>query len=131
MDIKYNIIDEFDHIFDEKGNTFLALRKISWGDEPNPDKAKYDIRKWYTSADGTESVGKGVSFITEQGPHNLARVLVENNFGNTRELLNGMKDREDFRSSLNIVLGKDSEFYDEAIPEQLYVPNNNLFDYEE
>lgn len=138
MEIKYTIVDDYDHIVDEKGSTFLALRKIVWGDVEDPDnidpsKVKLDIRKWHTdSSTGEEKVGKGWSFITEQGPHNLTKILVENGFGKTRDILNGVKDRDDFRSSLNSVLGKDDELYDSEIEEEvLYVPSDDLFDYGE
>lgn len=104
MAFDYKVNPDFDFIFDEKGNTFLALRKISWGEG---SKEKLDIRKYYNSADGTETVGKGVSFITEEGPHELARVLVENEYGYTDELLNGMKNRKDFMTSLVKVLNEE------------------------
>lgn len=128
-DFSYTIVDDFDKVFDEKGNTFLSVRKLVWGDT-DPEKAKLDIRKWYTNAAGEETVGKGVSFLTEEGPNALVRVLTESGFGHTREILENIKDRDDFKSSLNIVLGKESEFYDASIPDDLYVPSNDLFDYE-
>ena len=90
--IEYEIVDDFDHIFDEKGNTFLAFRKISWGGRT----PKYDLRKWYTNADGEETVGKGVGFLTEEGPDELTRVLVETGFGETNELMEILSNREDF-----------------------------------
>lgn len=136
--IKYTVLDDFDHIVDEKANTFIAVRKLVWGevDADNVDKNKirFDIRKWYTRSDGTESVGKGVSFITEQGPHNLAKMLVENNYGDTKDLLVGLKDRDNFRSSLNSILDKDDDLYDEDAgneEDDLYVPDDDLFDYDE
>lgn len=138
MDIKYTIVDDYDYIIDEKGSSFIALRKIFWGDtdvldEIDPSKVKLDIRKWHTdSSTGEEKVGKGWSFLTEQGPHNLTKILVENGFGKTKDILNGIKDREDFRSSLNSVLGKDDDLYDpEAEEEVLYVPSDDLFNYGE
>lgn len=128
-DFSYTIVDDFDKVFDEKGNTFLAVRKLVWGDT-DPEKAKLDIRKWYVNAAGEETVGKGVSFLTEEGPNALVRVLTESGFGHTREILENIKDRDDFKPALNIVLGKDSEFYDESANEDLYVPGNDLFDYD-
>ena len=104
MAFDYKVNPDFDFIFDEKGNTFLALRKISWGDN---GKEKLDIRKYYNSSDGTETVGKGISFITDEGPHELTRILVENEFGYTDEIINGIKDRKDFMSSLVKVLNKE------------------------
>lgn len=102
--IMYKVNPECDHIFDEKGNTFLALRKIQWGENGGE---KLDIRKWYTNANGEETVGKGVSFITEDGPHELAKILVENDFGYTEEIIEGIKNRKDFMSSLTKCLNGD------------------------
>lgn len=104
MDIKYQINPECDFNFDEKGNTFLALRKIRWGEK---GAEKLDIRKWYVDASGKETVGKGVSFITEEGPHELTKILVENNYGHTDDIINGIKNREDFMPSLVRCLNKE------------------------
>lgn len=122
MAFNYTVNPDFDFIFDEKGNTFLALRKIAWSEG---GQEKLDIRKYYNSSDGTETVGKGVSFITEEGPHELTRILVENNYGYTDEILNGIKNRDDFKSSLVKVLG------DEDIKElglEDVDPNEEYFD---
>lgn len=99
----YKVDEDFDNIFDEKGNTFLALRKVYWGNSTEP---KLDLRKWYTTAKG-ETVGKGFSFLTEDGPNELARVLLVNNFGETEQVIESIKDRPDFKSSLVKVLGDD------------------------
>lgn len=127
-EIKYTIVDDFDHPFDEKGNAFLALRKLTWGDN---DTVKLDIRKWYTNSSGTETLGKGVSFLTEDGPHELARVLLENGYGNTMEVLNSIKDRADFKSSLVNVLGKNSKELEDlemgGVEEEYYDPKEILF----
>lgn len=97
MAFEYEIHDDFDHVFDEKGNTFLALRKITWGGKGEP---KLDLRKWYINSNGEETVGKGVSFITEEGPHELTKILVEQGFGHTNEVLQGIYHREDFEECL-------------------------------
>lgn len=126
----YHVMDDFDHIFDEKGNSFLALRKIHWGDDIQEDKIKLDMRKWFTDADGNEKVGKGVSFLTDEGPNNLVKILLDNGYGHTVEVLDSIKDRDDFRSSLNKVLGEDDEHYDDTISEDLYDPTEEtMFDY--
>lgn len=104
MAFDYKVNPDFDFIFDEKGNTFLALRKITWNEG---GKEKLDIRKYYNSSDGTETVGKGVSFITEEGPHELTRILVENDYGYTDEIINGIKNRKDFMASLVKVLNEE------------------------
>ena len=121
-EIVYNIVDEFDHTFDEKGNTFLAFRKLSWGDgEP-----KYDLRKWYINKEGQETVGKGVSFLTEEGPHELARVLVSTGFGHTDELVSELVKRDDFKIALNRAVGKDDPLYDDSIKDDEYFDPKEL-----
>lgn len=81
-------------VFDEtSGNSFLALRKLRWN-ESSP--FRLDIRKWFTNADGEEIAGKGVSFMTPEGPENLIQALLKHGYGDTRKTLNGIKNREDF-----------------------------------
>ena len=98
-DFSYTIEDNFDKVFDEKGNSMLALRKIKWGDS---DSVKLDLRKWYNGKDG-ETVGKGFSFLTEEGPHELAKVLVENGYGYTKDIVNALKSRKDFKQVMENV----------------------------
>lgn len=100
----YEIIDDFDKVFDEKGNSFLALRKIDWGGRGTP---KLELRKWFNNAQGEETIGKGFSFLTEEGPHELTKVLLENGFGHTDEVIESIKDRDDFMSSLSNVLSNE------------------------
>ena len=50
------IIDEFDHIIQEKGNTYISLRKVKWFE--NSD-VKLDLRKYVTNTDGSEKMMKG------------------------------------------------------------------------
>lgn len=108
---KYSIVDNIDYTIEEQGNQFTALRKIKWGDS---DKEYLDIRRWRISADGKEVPAKGCTFMTEQGPSELVGVLVDMGYGNTKEVLQKLKSRENFRRSLNSVLGKDDEDYDES-----------------
>jgi hypothetical protein len=89
-------------IFDEaSGNSFLALRKLRWS-ENSP--FRLDVRKWFTNAQGEEIAGKGVSFITEEGPENLIEALLKHGYGDTRKTLNGIKDRDDFLVAVKEVL---------------------------
>lgn len=129
--IKYNIMDGFDHIIDEKPgtNVFLALRKIQWKDN---GPIKLDLRKWATNADGTEVPLKGVSFLDEtEGPNNLIQTLITTGYGDTKDTLKSLQDREDFRSSLNSILGKEDDLYDSSIKaeeqEVFYDPKESLF----
>lgn len=91
-----------DIIFDEAGgNSFLALRKLRWSEN---SQFKLDIRKWFTNSEGEEIAGKGVSFLTPEGPDNLIQALLEIGCGDTRKTLNGIKDRDDFLVSVKEVL---------------------------
>lgn len=125
----YTVDNDFDHIFDEKGNTFLALRKIWWGEKTEDSEPKLDLRKWYTTPNG-EKVGKGFSFITEDGPHELARVLLENGYGNTEQVIEAIKDREDFMTSLVKIIGngtlEESGISTEDIETEYYNPKEVL-----
>lgn len=78
----YTVDSDFDYTIDEKGNAFIALRKIDWG---NTGNYKLDLRKYYASESG-ETMQKGVSFITEDGPHELTKVLIETGYGHGPEI---------------------------------------------
>lgn len=106
---KYSIIDNVNHVFEESANQFGAFRKIQWGDN---SKTYYEIRKWRNNPDGSEQAAKGYTFMTEEGPSELTKILLSNGYANTREALEILKEREDFRKSLNSVLGKDDELFD-------------------
>ena len=128
MAFEYKVNPDFDFTFDEKGNTFLALRKLSWG---GGKPEKLELRKWYNSADGTETPNKGFTFLTEEGPHELTKVLVEQGFGYTDDILNGLKDREDFKSSLSKVLSGeelDELGIDKVDPNEEYYDPVSLFE---
>ena len=112
MEFKYNIIDKIDYTIEEQGNQFTALRKVRWGDN---DKEYLELRRWRNTPDGGEQAAKGCTFMTEDGPSELVNVLVELGYGNTKEVINRLSQREDFRKSLNSVLGKDDELFDENV----------------
>lgn len=107
---KYSIIDNIDYVFEELGNQFGAIRKIQWGDN---DKQFYEVRRWFNSPDGVEKAAKGYTFLTEEGPDELTKGLLELGFGNTREVLNILNNRPDFRKSLNSVLGNEDALFDQ------------------
>ena len=81
-DFVYSVDPNFDYTIDEKGNAFIALRKIDWGNNGN---YKLDLRKYYASESG-ETMQKGVSFLTEEGPDELTKVLLEVGYGNDDEI---------------------------------------------
>lgn len=104
--------------FDERGSMYLALRKTQWvkeGEEPDESKAKYEIRKWMVSPEG-DKPNKGTSFLTDNGPSELAHVLLKNGFGDTKECLLDLKSRDDFEDAVNHLYDKetdtDGEFFD-------------------
>ena len=110
--IKFGSIDA---TFDEKGSTFLAIRQIQWckdGEEPDIEKSKLELRKWRVQSDGTERADKGFSFLTPEGPHELARVLVHEGYGETGTILKELRVRDDFKSSVEHI--NDDEFVGEG-----------------
>lgn len=125
---EYNLTG-IDEIIEEKGNAFIALREVAWG----TGQSKLEIRKWYTDANGNETPNKGVTFMTEEGPNQLVNAMTGLGYGDTQEVLKNLSTREDFRPSLNNVLNNpNDEFHDNTvIPQDLYVPGGNLFEYDE
>lgn len=112
FDRKMVTFDGLDIIVDEKGARFLSIRKVQWvknGDEPDKEKAKLELRKYTIDKDGTEIPGKGVSFLTDEGPHNLVHEMVKNGYGETKEVLLALKDREDFKDSVEHLFDNDEK----------------------
>lgn len=128
--IKYNIIDEFDHIIEEKGNQILALRKLTWGDS---EQVHLDLRRW-TATDNGERVGKGTSFFTEdEGPSELINILIEEGYGYTDEILNRLSVREDFSTNMSKILGdtlsiEQLEKFSKSINKEEFDSNEELYD---
>lgn len=81
-EFKYEVDKDFNYTIDERGNSFIALRKIRWGDN---DNYKLDIRK-YISTEKGEQMMKGFSFITDDGPNELSRVLLDTGYGKPDEI---------------------------------------------
>lgn len=97
----YHVNPEVDEIIDEKGNTVILFRKLAWGSGAE----KLELRKWYVDID-KETPSKGVTFLTEDGPHNLVHTFVRKGFGETERVLTELKSREDFEEALCNVIGK-------------------------
>lgn len=96
--IQYHIFEDFDIPFDEKGATVGTVRKVQWvkmGVEPDPEKAKIEIRHITVKEDG-EFAGKGYSFSTPEGPSELVHGLIKIGFGDTKEILREVRKRDDF-----------------------------------
>jgi hypothetical protein len=95
-------------IVEEKGNQFIRFAQIAWvGDdeEVEPSKIKYDLRKYTTDAEGKEKMLKGVSFLSDDGPSELTHVLIDEGFGNTTKILDGIKQRKDFKDAVETSFG--------------------------
>ena len=91
-EFEYSVDPDFDYTIDEKGNTFIALRKIDWG---NKGDYKLDLRKYYASESG-ETMSKGLSFLTEDGPNELTKVLIETGYGNDDEIANAILENRPY-----------------------------------
>lgn len=102
-DIRPVMFDNLNEVFDEQGSTFIALRRVQWckdGKEPEREKAKLELRKWRITPEGDERPDKGFSFLTEEGPHELVRVLIHNGYGRTKDILTELSSRDDFIESV-------------------------------
>ena len=117
--VKPVLFGNLDAIFDEKGSTFLSMRKVQWvpeGETPDESKAKLELRKWRVTDEG-ERADKGFSFLTEEGPHELAKSLIHEGYGRTNEILKELIHRDDFKESVNHLsdeenVSSDGEFFD-------------------
>lgn len=83
-DFSYEIDPNFDFTIDEKGNKYIALRKIKWG---SSDEYKLDLRNYVSNEDG-EIMLKGCTFISEETGHELANVLVREGYGHADDIVN-------------------------------------------
>lgn len=111
-EFKYSIRG-INRIVEEKGNSFIRFAQIAWAGEDedvDPSKIKYDIRRYFTDSDGAEKMGKGVSFLSNEGPSELTHILVEEGFGKTSKILDSIKTRDDFPKAVK-------ESYGDAISE--------------
>jgi len=70
------------YVIEEKGNTYLQLGYERWNE--NSD-FKLALRKFYSSAKG-ETAGKGVSFLTKDGPSELINALLKEGHGYPDEI---------------------------------------------
>lgn len=131
-DICFHLFEDKRFILEENNNQMKVLQFGKWGnkdEEPDEKSCKWECRVIYNKPDGTEQAGKGCAF-SEDGINELARVLVCEGKGNTRDLLNGMKDRKDFMPSLKSVLGNESDIDLSDIDDEFFDPNDILDDIE-
>ena len=102
FDINFKVHPDFDELIDERGNTAVYFRMVDWNDR---EAKRPEIRKWRISENG-ETPDKGVTFLTDDGPKNLAKAIIKKGFGETAEYIEALKDRDDFDESLAQVIGK-------------------------
>ena len=115
------IEDNFDFILEEGQNTSINLRRISWNGRPS----KIDIRKWVYN-DGTERAMKGVS-LSDEGADELANVLIEQGFGNTKRIIKAIKARKDYDGSISGNITE--EIAEDDGSEEYYDPSELLGEY--
>lgn len=117
--MKYHVFKDYDIPFDEKGTTCGTVRLVQWvkeGSEPDQSKAKIELRKIYTSG-SEEKIGKGYTFSTPEGPGELAVGLIKSGFGDTKEILKAVRERDDFLEAAQSInddpdAGSDGEMFD-------------------
>lgn len=96
--MRCHIFKDYGITFDEKGSTWGTVRKVQWlkdGKEPDETKAKIEIRKLTQTSEG-ERIMKGYTFSTPEGPGELIIGLIDNGFGDTKDILRSVRKREDF-----------------------------------
>lgn len=111
-EFKYKVCD-LDRVVEERGSVFMALRRIAWGyaqdDEvENPDDIKLDLRKYYATSTG-ERMNKGVTFISDDGAHELVHVMLEEGYGDSERCIEILKERPNFKEAVQAVYFKDDE----------------------
>lgn len=111
-EFKYSVDPNFDFVLEERANTYIALRKIKWGENAEP---KIDIRKYVATEEG-ERMMKGCS-MSDEGANELAKVLVQQGYGKDKDIFESIIDNRPEITSRFIKEIK--EFSDSAIEEHL------------
>lgn len=114
-------VDGINELIDERNNSILALREVGW----NNKEPRLELRKWIVDENGDKPM-KGVSFLTEDGPHNLVHSMTKLGFGNTETIINNIKNRDDFEDSLVKVIGKKK--ISKAKEETIEISEDDYFD---
>ena len=70
------------YIIEEKGNSYTQLAYERWNED---SQFRLALRKFYSSAKG-ETAGKGVTFMTEEGPSDLINALLKEGYGYPEEI---------------------------------------------
>lgn len=116
-DVKQDGINE---VIDEAGSMVMMLREVAWQGREH----RLELRNWIIDVD-KEMPMKGVSFKTEQGPHNCVEIMVKHGFGNTQKVLTELSLREDFEDALLHTIGKKK--IDETKQKEVLVDENDYF----
>lgn len=127
-----HVFEDYDIPFDEKGTTIGTVRRVQWvkdGNEPDEAKSKIEIRKMYIQSEG-ERMGKGYTFSTPEGPGELTVGLVKAGFGDTKEILKALRNRDDLvEAAENIDTDDDSsdgEMFDmRSLMEKIDISNED------
>ena len=112
------IMEGFDYIIEESGNSSLNLRKVSW----NGREHKLDLRKW-NYQDGQERAMKGVT-LSDDGADELSAVLVEQGYGNTKRIVKALTKRDEYNEVINHLNDVEEELDDGS--EEYYDPSELL-----
>lgn len=115
-----------DRIIDERGNSALILRNVRW----NEDKDfKLDLRNYYFTDEG-ERYGKGISFLTEDGPDELVRILLEEGYGKPDEIAEAICNRDDIIKAFGKldVISVDEEMIKEIQKETVKEITEKMYD---
>lgn len=127
-EFSYTTDPDFDYTIDEKGNTFIALRKIDWNNSGN---YKLDLRKYYASESG-ETMSKGVSFLTDDGPDELTKVLIETGYGDDSEIANSIiENRPGILGRIYTAINNNPELVSGLEEEDLGESDDDYYDPEE
>lgn len=113
-DLKYEIFKDYNIPFDEKGSSVGVVRLVQWhksGTEADESKAKLEIRKISVSSEG-ETIRKGYTFSTPEGPHELVKGLIDVGFGDTKEILRSVRKRDDFLEAAKTINDDNNESSD-------------------
>lgn len=111
----YYLHDGIDTIVDEKGDQFIAFRKVQWVKdstvEPDASKGKLELRRYRVTPEGEVPL-KGVVFLTESGPHDTVLGLIKNGYGYTRDILLEIKQRDDFEKTVKGIFNETDDTVD-------------------
>lgn len=117
-EFKYSINPDYDYVIEDGANSSICLRKISWGER----EEKLDLRK-YIYSNGEEQMRKGISMSDEAGDE-LACVLAETGYGDTKRILKGLSKRDDYEKALASLDEPDEVKSDDTEEEGYYNPND-------